>query len=139
MLNGQCLLFCPFIRCNPQCAQLVDQPSHDFAHNVKFLYFYTCRIYSKSGPLCDSVSEGQSVSLEVVWSCVHPSFRLQIQRNPLNTISLQVKQGAIYCTHTNFITKTPLMFSLSISVFVRSILCLVSLSLCSTPVKQRSL
>lgn len=25
VLNGQCILFCPSVRHNPQCAQLVDQ------------------------------------------------------------------------------------------------------------------
>ncbi|XP_041805700.1 ubiquitin-like-conjugating enzyme ATG10 [Chelmon rostratus] len=33
--------------------------------------------------------EGRSLSLEEVWSSVHPNFRLRLQKNPLNTITLQ--------------------------------------------------
>nr|XP_046265170.1 ubiquitin-like-conjugating enzyme ATG10 isoform X2 [Scatophagus argus] len=33
--------------------------------------------------------EGRSLSLEEVWSCVHPNFRLRLQTSPLNTITLQ--------------------------------------------------
>uniref|UniRef100_A0A3Q3XRM7 Ubiquitin-like-conjugating enzyme ATG10 n=1 Tax=Mola mola TaxID=94237 RepID=A0A3Q3XRM7_MOLML len=33
--------------------------------------------------------EGRSLSLEEVWSCVHPSFRLRLQKSPLSTITLQ--------------------------------------------------
>ncbi|XP_060899921.1 ubiquitin-like-conjugating enzyme ATG10 [Labrus mixtus] len=33
--------------------------------------------------------EGRSLSLEEVWSSVHPNFRLRLQRSPLNTITLQ--------------------------------------------------
>ncbi|XP_068594088.1 ubiquitin-like-conjugating enzyme ATG10 [Cebidichthys violaceus] len=33
--------------------------------------------------------EGRSLSLEEVWSSVHPSFRLRLQSSPLNTITLQ--------------------------------------------------
>ncbi|CAJ1087274.1 ubiquitin-like-conjugating enzyme ATG10 [Xyrichtys novacula] len=33
--------------------------------------------------------EGRSLSLEEVWSSVHPNFRLRLQSSPLNTITLQ--------------------------------------------------
>ncbi|TKS80405.1 Ubiquitin-like-conjugating enzyme ATG10 [Collichthys lucidus] len=33
--------------------------------------------------------EGKSLSLEEVWSSVHPNFRLRLQNSPLNTITLQ--------------------------------------------------
>ncbi|XP_035530707.1 ubiquitin-like-conjugating enzyme ATG10 [Morone saxatilis] len=33
--------------------------------------------------------EGRSLSLEEVWSSVHPNFRLRLQHSPLNTITLQ--------------------------------------------------
>ncbi|XP_044075852.1 ubiquitin-like-conjugating enzyme ATG10 isoform X5 [Siniperca chuatsi] len=33
--------------------------------------------------------EGRSLSLEEVWSSVHPNFRLRLQKSPLNTITLQ--------------------------------------------------
>ncbi|XP_070775604.1 ubiquitin-like-conjugating enzyme ATG10 isoform X2 [Enoplosus armatus] len=33
--------------------------------------------------------EGRSLSLEEVWSSVHPSFRLRLQKSPLSTITLQ--------------------------------------------------
>ncbi|XP_029308513.1 ubiquitin-like-conjugating enzyme ATG10 isoform X2 [Cottoperca gobio] len=33
--------------------------------------------------------EGRSLSLEEVWSSVHPNFRLRLQNSPLNTITLQ--------------------------------------------------
>ncbi|KAM7378694.1 hypothetical protein PAMP_004300 [Pampus punctatissimus] len=33
--------------------------------------------------------EGRSLSLEEVWSSVHPNFRLQLQYSPLNTITQQ--------------------------------------------------
>ncbi|KAM6920138.1 ubiquitin-like-conjugating enzyme ATG10 isoform 1-T2 [Lycodopsis pacificus] len=33
--------------------------------------------------------EGRSLTLEEVWSSVHPSFRLRLQSSPLNTITLQ--------------------------------------------------
>ncbi|KAI3375397.1 hypothetical protein L3Q82_021882 [Scortum barcoo] len=33
--------------------------------------------------------EGRSLSLEEVWSSVHPNFRLRLQKSPLNTLSLQ--------------------------------------------------
>ncbi|XP_076600548.1 ubiquitin-like-conjugating enzyme ATG10 [Chaetodon auriga] len=33
--------------------------------------------------------EGRSLSLEEVWSSVHPNFRLRLQKNPLNTITMQ--------------------------------------------------
>ncbi|KAE8291507.1 Ubiquitin-like-conjugating enzyme ATG10 [Larimichthys crocea] len=36
-----------------------------------------------------STLEGKSLSLEEVWSSVHPNFRLRLQNSPLNTITLQ--------------------------------------------------
>nr|XP_040027621.1 ubiquitin-like-conjugating enzyme ATG10 isoform X3 [Gasterosteus aculeatus aculeatus] len=33
--------------------------------------------------------EGRSLSLEAMWSSVHPNYRLRLQSSPLNTISLQ--------------------------------------------------
>ncbi|XP_038573095.1 ubiquitin-like-conjugating enzyme ATG10 [Micropterus salmoides] len=36
-----------------------------------------------------STLEGRSLSLEEVWSSVHPNFRLRLQKSPLNTITLQ--------------------------------------------------
>lgn len=33
--------------------------------------------------------EGRSLSLEEVWSSVHPNFRVRLQKSPLNTLSLQ--------------------------------------------------
>ncbi|XP_073347368.1 ubiquitin-like-conjugating enzyme ATG10 [Pagrus major] len=36
-----------------------------------------------------STLQGRSLSLEEVWSSVHPNFRLRLQNSPLNTISLQ--------------------------------------------------
>ncbi|XP_054452426.1 ubiquitin-like-conjugating enzyme ATG10 [Anoplopoma fimbria] len=33
--------------------------------------------------------EGRSLSLEEVWSSVHPNFRLRLESSPLNTITLQ--------------------------------------------------
>ncbi|KAG8014355.1 Ubiquitin-like-conjugating enzyme ATG10 [Nibea albiflora] len=36
-----------------------------------------------------STLEGKSLSLEEVWSSVHPNFRLRLQKSPLNTITLQ--------------------------------------------------
>lgn len=43
-----------------------------------------------SSSSCVSLSEGRSLSLEEVWSSVHPNFRLQLQHSPLNTITQQV-------------------------------------------------
>lgn len=34
--------------------------------------------------------EGRSLSLEEMWSSVHPTFRRRLQTSPLNTITLQV-------------------------------------------------
>ncbi|XP_056276846.1 ubiquitin-like-conjugating enzyme ATG10 [Pseudoliparis swirei] len=36
-----------------------------------------------------STQGGRSLSLEEVWSSVHPNFRLRLQSSPLNTITLQ--------------------------------------------------
>ncbi|XP_036941261.1 ubiquitin-like-conjugating enzyme ATG10 isoform X1 [Acanthopagrus latus] len=36
-----------------------------------------------------STLQGRSLSLEEVWSSVHPNFRLRLQNSPLNTISMQ--------------------------------------------------
>ncbi|XP_039458553.1 protein FAM110B isoform X6 [Oreochromis aureus] len=59
--------------------------------------------------------EGRSLTLEDVWSSVHPNFRHCLQNSPLTAITQQL---LCLCT--------------------RSILCWVSLSLCSTPVERRS-
>ncbi|CAK6974263.1 ubiquitin-like-conjugating enzyme ATG10 [Scomber scombrus] len=39
--------------------------------------------------VCAVSAEGRSLSLEEVWSSVHPNFRLQLQHSPLNTITQQ--------------------------------------------------
>lgn len=40
------------------------------------------------------MSEGRSLSLEEVWSSVHPNFRLRLQSSPLDTITLQVQASS---------------------------------------------
>ncbi|XP_034557965.1 ubiquitin-like-conjugating enzyme ATG10 [Notolabrus celidotus] len=47
------------------------------SYGAPVLYFRACTL------------EGRSLSMEEVWSSVHPNFRLGLQRSPLNTITLQ--------------------------------------------------
>ncbi|XP_062285220.1 ubiquitin-like-conjugating enzyme ATG10 [Scomber scombrus] len=47
------------------------------SYSSPVLYFRACTL------------EGRSLSLEEVWSSVHPNFRLQLQHSPLNTITQQ--------------------------------------------------
>lgn len=49
------------------------------SYNTPVLYF---RVFTL---------EGKSLSLEEVWSSVHPNFRLRLQESPLDTISQQVQ------------------------------------------------
>ncbi|KAF1383268.1 hypothetical protein PFLUV_G00129980 [Perca fluviatilis] len=44
---------------------------------------------SIKGAIEDEEDDGRSLSLEEVWSSVHPNFRLRLQNSPLNTITLQ--------------------------------------------------
>lgn len=50
---------------------------HSCSYSTPVLYF---RAFTQ---------EGRSLSLEEVWSSVHPNFRLRLQNSPLNTITLQ--------------------------------------------------
>ncbi|KAK5859371.1 hypothetical protein PBY51_020931 [Eleginops maclovinus] len=50
---------------------------HSCSYSTPVLYFRTC------------TQEGRSLSLEEVWSSVHPNYRLRLQSSPLNTITLQ--------------------------------------------------
>ncbi|XP_036941264.1 ubiquitin-like-conjugating enzyme ATG10 isoform X3 [Acanthopagrus latus] len=44
-----------------------------------------------------STLQGRSLSLEEVWSSVHPNFRLRLQNSPLNTISMQDRRVYAAC------------------------------------------
>ncbi|XP_010778063.1 ubiquitin-like-conjugating enzyme ATG10, partial [Notothenia coriiceps] len=57
---------------------------HSCSYSTPVLYFRAC------------TQEGRSLSLEEVWSSVHPNYRLRLQNSPLNTITLQVAPEA--CT-----------------------------------------
>lgn len=50
---------------------------HSCSYSAPVLYF---RVFTQ---------EGRSLSLEEVWSSVHPNFRCRLQSSPLNTITLQ--------------------------------------------------
>ncbi|XP_059199923.1 ubiquitin-like-conjugating enzyme ATG10 [Centropristis striata] len=50
---------------------------HSCSYSTPVLYFRA------------STLEGRSLSLEEVWSSVHPNFRQRLQNSPLNTITLQ--------------------------------------------------
>ncbi|XP_032388259.1 ubiquitin-like-conjugating enzyme ATG10 [Etheostoma spectabile] len=50
---------------------------HSCSYSAPVLYF---RAFTQ---------DGRSLSLEEVWSSVHPNFRLRLQNSPLNTITLQ--------------------------------------------------
>ncbi|XP_028449584.1 ubiquitin-like-conjugating enzyme ATG10 isoform X1 [Perca flavescens] len=50
---------------------------HSCSYSTPVLYF---RAFTQ---------DGRSLSLEEVWSSVHPNFRLRLQNSPLNTITLQ--------------------------------------------------
>ncbi|KAI9537828.1 hypothetical protein NQZ68_020801 [Dissostichus eleginoides] len=50
---------------------------HSCSYSTPVLYFRAC------------TQEGRSLSLEEVWSSVHPNYRLRLQNSPLNTITLQ--------------------------------------------------
>lgn len=141
MLNGQYLLFCSFIRCNSQCAHIENQLLYDFAHSVKFVCFYTCKIVSKSGPVWFFVRGTERAIRSGMELC---SSQLQTSTSEESSEHHQsagkVRSNLLHW-HELHHENTTHVFSLylCVCVFVRSILCLVSLSLCSTPVKQRSL
>nr|XP_057925450.1 ubiquitin-like-conjugating enzyme ATG10 isoform X2 [Doryrhamphus excisus] len=61
--------------------------SHVLQYEYHILYscsFMTPVLYFRASSL-----EGRSLSLEEVWSCVHPNFRLRLQHSPLTTITQQ--------------------------------------------------
>ncbi|XP_054625351.1 ubiquitin-like-conjugating enzyme ATG10 isoform X4 [Dunckerocampus dactyliophorus] len=60
---------------------------HVLQYEYHILYscsFMTPVLYFRASSL-----EGRSLSLEEVWSCVHPNFRLRLQHSPLTTITQQ--------------------------------------------------
>lgn len=62
-----------------------------FSHVNMLLGFLVC--YFAASSSCVTVLEGRNLSLEEVWSSVHPNFRLPLRNSPLNTITQQVKPG----------------------------------------------
>uniref|UniRef100_G3PPE9 Ubiquitin-like-conjugating enzyme ATG10 n=1 Tax=Gasterosteus aculeatus aculeatus TaxID=481459 RepID=G3PPE9_GASAC len=71
---------------------------HSCSYAAPVLYFRaftqggSVRISAKKrqeAPKILPADEGRSLSLEAMWSSVHPNYRLRLQSSPLNTISLQ--------------------------------------------------
>ncbi|XP_042354001.1 ubiquitin-like-conjugating enzyme ATG10 isoform X2 [Plectropomus leopardus] len=68
---------CPPSEGSSQLLQYEYHILHSCSYGTPVLYF---RAFTQ---------EGRSLSLEEVWSSVHPNFRLRLQNSPLNTITLQ--------------------------------------------------
>ncbi|XP_068458962.1 ubiquitin-like-conjugating enzyme ATG10 isoform X1 [Clinocottus analis] len=68
---------CAVSGCSSQVLQYEYHILHSCSYATPVLYF---RAFTQ---------EGRSLSLEEVWSSVHPNFRLRLQSSPLDTITLQ--------------------------------------------------
>ncbi|XP_033505554.1 ubiquitin-like-conjugating enzyme ATG10 isoform X1 [Epinephelus lanceolatus] len=68
---------CPVSEGSSQVLQYEYHILHSCSYGTPVLYFRA------------STQEGRSLSLEEMWSSVHPNFRLRLQSSPLNTITLQ--------------------------------------------------
>ncbi|XP_019739368.1 ubiquitin-like-conjugating enzyme ATG10 isoform X2 [Hippocampus comes] len=56
---------------------------------LEYHILYSCSYMAPVLYFRASTLEGRSLSLDQVWSCVHPSFRSRLQRSPLTTITQQ--------------------------------------------------
>ena len=131
---------------------LLDSSTSQSYHWLQLVIFQQCQtlwdVFAVSSSSCVTLPEGRSLSLEEVWSSVHPNFRLRLQNSPLNTISMQVQAGEMQPSVLLLPSSSYKLYSeLCVGVCAhactcvcdRSIPCWVSLSSCSTPVGQKSL
>ncbi|XP_077392140.1 ubiquitin-like-conjugating enzyme ATG10 [Festucalex cinctus] len=68
-----------------------DAVSGGSSHVLQYEYhiLYSCSYMTPVLYFRASTLEGRSLSLDEVWSCVHPNFRLRLQHSPLTTITQQ--------------------------------------------------
>ncbi|KAF0047443.1 hypothetical protein F2P81_001076 [Scophthalmus maximus] len=68
--------------------------SEDSSQVLKYEYhiLYSCSYSTPVLYFRAFTLEGRSLSLEEVWSSIHPNFRLRLQDSPLHTISQQASE-----------------------------------------------
>ncbi|XP_077414317.1 ubiquitin-like-conjugating enzyme ATG10 [Vanacampus margaritifer] len=68
-----------------------DAVSGSSSHVLQYEYhiLYSCSYMTPVLYFRASTLQGRSLSLDEVWSCVHPNFRLRLQHSPLTTITQQ--------------------------------------------------